>query len=144
MYTRLDRDLGLAGRVIVNDQEGSFTSKLVKVDRPIIRIPTLAIHREFNVRKHYLINTYLSEVDRDVNSNFKFNQETEMVPVLGLMASQLNEQSQTNQSDSDTVKAASSIQDDHHPALLSLLAEELSVKPQEIRDFELQALLLNF
>ena len=67
-----------------------------------------------------------------------------MVPVLGLMASQLNEQSQTNQSDSDTVKAASSIQDDHHPALLSLLAEELSVKPQEIRDFELQALLLNF
>jgi len=32
---------------------------------------------------------------------------------------------------------ASSIQDNHHPALLSLLAGELSIAPEEIHDFEL-------
>lgn len=57
-----------------------------------------------------------------------------MVPILGLMASQLNE---TSESKPDQAKAASSIQDDHHPALLTLLADELSVSPQEIHDFEL-------
>ena len=66
-----------------------------------------------------------------------------MVPILGLMASQLNETSETDKSDTDKVKAASSIQDDHHPALLSLLAEELSVNPQEIHDFELCVLPFN-
>jgi hypothetical protein len=34
-------------------------------------------------------------------------------------------------------QSASSIQDNHHPVLLSLLAEELNVKPDEIHDFEL-------
>ena len=45
---RLDRDLGLAGRIIVSDKQGNFASKLVKIDRPIIRIPTLAIHRKYS------------------------------------------------------------------------------------------------
>ncbi|KAG6335536.1 hypothetical protein ID866_3566 [Astraeus odoratus] len=112
-HSWFDRDLSLAGRVIVVKQDGSFHSKLVKIDRPLLRIPTLAIH-----------------MDRDVNTSFKFNQETEFIPVLGLIENQLNGDKAGN-------ATASSIQGNHHPALLAVLAEELSVAPEEIHDFEL-------
>ncbi|KAJ6539244.1 aspartyl aminopeptidase [Mycena capillaripes] len=115
-HSWLDRDLSLAGRVVVAQANG-FKSKLVKIDRPILRIPTLAIH-----------------LDRNTNEAFKFNQETEFVPILGQIASQLN--APPKETDPGP-KKASSIQDNHHPALLSLLASELSVAPEEIHDFEL-------
>lgn len=43
-YTWFDRDLSVAGRVILRNGLNSFVHKLVKIDRPILRIPTLAIH----------------------------------------------------------------------------------------------------
>lgn len=73
------------------------------------------------------------QVDRSANTEFKFNQETEFVPIAGLVETQLN-------ASSDKVKAedvgATSIQANHHPALLALLANELSVSAEEIHDFE--------
>ncbi|KAJ7937154.1 aspartyl aminopeptidase [Mycena leptocephala] len=115
-HSWLDRDLSLAGRVVITQANG-FKSKLVKIDRPILRIPSLAIH-----------------LDRNINDNFKFNQETEFVPILGQIAAELNTSATGSGSGP---KKASSIQDNHHPTLLSLLASELSVAPEEIHDFEL-------
>lgn len=43
-HSWFDRDLSLAGRIVVADKKGGFTSKLVKIDRPLLRIPSLAIH----------------------------------------------------------------------------------------------------
>jgi aspartyl aminopeptidase len=105
--------------VIVGDSStGSFQSKLVKIDRPLLRIPTLAIH-----------------LDRSVDDKFKFNQETEFVPILGQeIAHQLN--AAGKESDAKPSNGLD-LSRNHHPALLSLLAEELSVKPEEINDFEL-------
>jgi len=110
-----DRDLSLAGRVVIARQDGSFHSKLIKVDQPLLRIPTLAIH-----------------LDRGSGTSFKFNEENEFVPIIGLIENQLN----TAPKGSDNYYA-SSIQENHHPALLSVLANELSVSPEEIHDFEL-------
>ena len=45
-HSWFDRDLSLAGRVVLANQDGSYVSKLVKIDRPLLRIPTLAIHRK--------------------------------------------------------------------------------------------------
>lgn len=75
----------------------------------------------------------LLAVDRGSADNFKFNTETEFQPILGLLASNLNTPTDKNNDE----WPASSIQNNHHPALLSVLAEELSVKPEEIHDFEL-------
>ena len=73
-------------------------------------------------------------MDRLSSDNFKFNTETEFTPILGLLASNLNAPTENNINDK---QGASSIQDNHHPALLALLAEEMNVKPEEIHDFEL-------
>ena len=43
-HTCFDRDLSVAGRIIVRSGDGSFLHKLVKVKRPLLRVPTLAIH----------------------------------------------------------------------------------------------------
>ncbi|KAG8932944.1 hypothetical protein FRC02_000295 [Tulasnella sp. 418] len=135
-HSWFDRDLGLAGRIVVassgvssssddNKTVGSakYNSRLIRIDRPLLRIPTLAIHLE-----------------RGVNDAFKFNNETEFIPILGQMAGQLNSRAFTKDNDSDKdkkVAGPSAIQDNHHPALLALLAEEMSVAPEEIMDFEL-------
>ncbi|KAI0750906.1 aspartyl aminopeptidase [Daedaleopsis nitida] len=115
-HSWFDRDLSLAGRVVIADKSGNFQSKLIKIERPLLRVPTLAIH-----------------LDRLSGDNFKFNTETEFVPILGLVESQLN----SKQGENKDKPKATSIQENHHPALLSLLANELSVAPEYIHDFEL-------
>jgi aminopeptidase I len=61
-----DRDLGIGGRVLVrHPQSGLVESKLVKLDWPIARVPTLAPHFGSAAQG-------------------PFNQETQMVPVIGL------------------------------------------------------------
>lgn len=64
LNTWLDRDLGLAGRLTLRD--GSH--RLVNVDRPLMRVPQLAVH-----------------LDRGVNTDgLKLNPQRHMQPVWGL------------------------------------------------------------
>jgi aspartyl aminopeptidase len=73
-HTWFDRDLTLAGRVIVKTENG-YDSRLVFINQPILRIPSLAIH-----------------LDRTVNEDFKFNHEDNFVPILGtIVKSQLEQ-----------------------------------------------------
>ncbi|CEL63718.1 hypothetical protein RSOLAG1IB_05479 [Rhizoctonia solani AG-1 IB] len=122
-HSWFDRDLSLAGRVIVTDKSSTkFTSRLVNLKRPLLRIPTLAIH-----------------LDRTVNDNFKFNQETQFIPILGQVASQLNGSPTPETNDKNPVigVAGSNVQTNHHTSLIDLIAEDISVSPEEIHDFEL-------
>lgn len=61
-----DRDLSLAGRLVVRDASGGLRSHLVDLRRPVAVIPSLAIH-----------------LDREVNRNRSINAETDIQPLLG-------------------------------------------------------------
>ena len=63
----LDRDLGLAGRVVVRTPDGP-QARLVRVHRPVLRVPQLAIH-----------------LDRDLQSDgLKLDPQQHLVPVWSL------------------------------------------------------------
>ncbi|KEI39236.1 uncharacterized protein L969DRAFT_94311 [Mixia osmundae IAM 14324] len=129
-HTWLDRDLGIAGRVVVSDSSTSksdsgYTSHLVNIARPVIRIPTIAIHLE-----------------RTQNETFKYNLETEMVPIIGMVDKTLNAPVPTTATAAQPTNPLD-LSAHHQPMLLSLLATSLSeitgktIEPQQIHDFDL-------
>ena len=67
-YTWLDRDLGLAGGVVFEDAQGALQTRLVRIDRAIVRIPSLAIHLNRDIR----------------TSGLKLNAQTHLQPIWGL------------------------------------------------------------
>lgn len=117
-HTWFDRDLTVAGRVIIREgKEGSvsYSHRLVRMEEPIMRIPTLAIH-----------------LDRGVNDGFKVNTQSHLVPVLATAI-----KAELNKTESQTDKKESPAK--HHPLLLQMLADQLGCNPDDICDFELQA-----
>jgi aspartyl aminopeptidase len=63
----LDRDLGLSGRVVVRGASGP-EERLLRVDRPVMRVPQLAIH-----------------LDREISSNgLLLNAQQHLSPIWGL------------------------------------------------------------
>lgn len=81
-YTWLDRDLGLAGKVVHSGDDGpsSITSDLVWIDRPLLRVPSLAIHLNRDYRTEGL----------------KLNNQTHMAPILGLSPEEDEKKSDTS------------------------------------------------
>jgi aspartyl aminopeptidase len=69
--TWADRDLGLAGRVVIRDGDGLRT-ELIRIDRPIARVPNLAIH-----------------LNRGANEAYKLDKQRHMPPIIGLAGSSL-------------------------------------------------------
>lgn len=131
-HTWFDRDLSIAGRAMVRDREGNFVPKLIKVDRPILRIPTLAIH-----------------LDR--SKEFAPNYETELFPIAGLVAAELNRTGNTegglvnDEKISELEKGIAKegefyplevLSDRHHPYVVEIIAEHAGVEVEALIDFE--------
>ncbi|GKV05450.1 hypothetical protein SLEP1_g17462 [Rubroshorea leprosula] len=126
-HTWFDRDLTVAGRVIIREEKDgsvSYSHRLVRIEEPIIRIPTLAIH-----------------LDRGVNDGFKVNTQNHLLPVLATsIKAELNKAIIDNgpiESGSQTDGKKSTAK--HHSLLLQMLADQLGCQPGDICDFELQA-----
>jgi aspartyl aminopeptidase len=96
----------------------------------VLRIPTLAIH-----------------LDRQ--ETFSFNKETQLFPIAGLIAAEVNrtrggskgrdikdanEEETGNAADLTPLKAMT---ERHHPYLVELIASELGTNPDDVLDFEL-------
>ncbi|KAK7917961.1 aminopeptidase I zinc metalloprotease [Apiospora marii] len=125
-HSWFDRDLSIAGRVLVRDGKGNFVQRLIKVDRPIVRIPTLAIH-----------------LDRA--SSFDPNKETELFPICGMVAAELNRTGQSQpQENKETETGADgdfqplkAMTERHHPRILEIIAEHAEAQVEDVVDFEL-------
>ncbi|KAL1306435.1 hypothetical protein AAFC00_005134 [Neodothiora populina] len=126
-HTWFDRDLGIAGRVMVKRPDGGMEMKLVHVDRPICRVPNLAVHFGGSVP-------------------FEFNKEAQLYPIAGLVEAELNRQGKTAE-DVKKEKDETSTEDEfnplktplqrHHSYIVEIIADEAGVKPEEVLDFEL-------
>ena len=124
-HTWFDRDLGIAGRVMVREESGTIKQKLVHIDKPILRIPTLAIH-----------------LDRQ--EKFEFNKETQLFPIAGLVAAELkrvdgqntSEEAKAEQEDSP-FSPLKTITTRHHPHIVELIAKDAGAKAEDVIDFEL-------
>jgi aspartyl aminopeptidase len=72
-HTWVDRDLGVAGRVVSRSKQG-LVCTLVRIDKPLLRVPTLAIHLDRGVREE----------------GVKLNPQDHMQPVLGMEGANKN------------------------------------------------------
>lgn len=99
LSTWFDRPLSIAGRVIVrsNDVMNPDT-KLICIKRPILIIPNLAIH--FN---------------RQVNDGVALSRQKDMLPILGIVNSELEKGN----------------------LLINIITDELGIKSSDILDFDL-------
>lgn len=111
---------------MVRTKQGNIESRLVKVERPILRVPTLAIH-----------------LDRQ--EDFKFNKEAQLFPIAGLVAAELNRQGKSAEASKeeekknaeDSAEPLAAPMQRHHSYLVETVAEEAGVDPNDILDFEL-------
>ena len=101
-----DRDLGIGGRVLAkNSETGKIETRLVKLDWPIARIPTLAPH--FG---------QAANIDGA-------NKETQMVPIIGLDSSDASETSQPS-----ILGGAGTFAATQPPRLVKAIAGELGIQ----------------
>ncbi|KAJ2509093.1 hypothetical protein IWW47_000207 [Coemansia sp. RSA 2052] len=113
-HTWFDRDLSIAGRVMVRNGAGGYDSRLVSIQEPIMRIPSLAIH-----------------LDRSVRDAFTYNKETHLTPILATVVNALNNSNANPEPADKNTKCA------HHPILLDRIAKDLNIEVADIADFEL-------
>jgi len=88
LATFTDRDLSLAGRVVLRTVDGQET-RLLRFEQPLVRLPNLAIH-----------------MNRDVNEQgLKLNKQTELPLILGLMSEGDNAEAQLRKLLADAAQA---------------------------------------
>ena len=107
-HTWFDRDLTLAGCVIVAEEDGTFQRKLLHINRPLLRVPNLCIHLQ----------------SAEERKSFAPGKEAHLQPILGLVEAELNSEEESSDRR-------------HSSQLLTLLSQELGCQPAQIRDMEL-------
>jgi aspartyl aminopeptidase len=122
-HTWFDRDLSIAGRVLLRRGDGKFEHRLVAINKPLMRIPNLAIH-----------------LDRDTNTKFAPNKETHLVPILATVVQEklFNLQPDSDKKDKKLLPTDRKQIEKHHSILVELISKELNVSIDDISDLELQ------
>ena len=117
-HTWFDRDLSLGGKVMVQKKDQNFEERMFISDKPVAKIPNLAIH-----------------LDPQHGKVFSPNKETELRPIIAQnLEDALNSQ---NQDANCSTRTDLSKSEKHCPALLQMIASQLNCETSEIIDFDL-------
>ena len=122
-HTWFDRDLSIAGRVILRSSidNSKFEHRIVKIDRPVLRVPNLCIHLR-------------TPEERDA---FKVNKEDHLIPILcDEIEKSLTKKDDKNEENTEEIES-DQWASEQQPELLELLAGELKCEVDDIIDFEL-------
>ncbi len=120
-HTWFDRDLTVAGRVLVSEN-GRLKYKLVHINKPLLRIPNLAIH-----------------LNRETNEKFSPNKENHLVPIIATQIQEqlLNPTTTTTTTTTSSSSSSNTQTDKHHSVLIDLICKELNCSVESIQDIEL-------
>lgn len=117
-HTWFDRDLSVAGSVVVAGDDGTFSRRLVHITRPLFRVPNLCIHLQ----------------SADERKAFAPNKENHLQPIISTIEQELNKkQDEAGDKEDDGGK----LDERHAPELLRILGEELGCHPSAIKELEL-------
>jgi len=116
-HTWFDRDIKLAGRVMIKTADG-LEHRLLHINKPILRIPNVAIH-----------------LSREMGQKFEFNKEAHFSAVLGTKVAETL--GFVSDSAGSPIDSDNKNEDRHPPILLKMMASELNVNVAEIKDFDL-------
>lgn len=112
-HTWFDRDLTLAGKVILSSADGALSSRYWRCKEPILKVPNLAIHLT------------------DRSGVFEPNKESHTKPLLATaVVDALFSGKEVGQ---DTYQC----EEKHLKSLLNLIGQDLGIDPHSIIDFEL-------
>jgi aspartyl aminopeptidase len=126
-HTWFDRDLGVAGRAFVRTSPTSIEGINVRIDEPILRVPSVAVHLESQ-------------------NPFKFNIESNLLPIAGeTKPTSVRESTTTAKQEEEELKqiygphryAMATADARHNNTLVNMLADKLNVHPGCIMDFDL-------
>ena len=99
----------MAGCLIVSKAGGGFERRLVHIQKPLMRIPSLCIHLQ----------------TADERAKLEVNKETHLVPIVAMINNEINK------------TAADDVDDRHAPELLQVLADEAGCKIEDIKDMDI-------
>ena len=125
-HTWFDRDLGIAGRVMVRTSPDTIESRLVQIDEPVLRVPSLAVHY-------------------DDQRPFDFKLEAHLCPIAGTTSAVIERATSQDETGDDKpesevvefVSGTESASWHHHGFIVRAIAEKLLVHPGNILDFDL-------
>ena len=104
----------MAGRVIVQEGPEQFEQRLVRIGKPILRVPSLCIHLQTAQERKSL----------------EVNKENHLTPILAVVEEQLNGKG-------NAAEQPAQLDGRLPPVLLAAVAEDLGCDAKDIVDFEL-------
>ena len=124
-HTWLDRDLTLAGKIIIyNEETKKLEDRLWHHEEPILRIPSMCPHLQ----------------DGEERAALKLNKESHLKPIIAtsIIDALMDKNSKIgDEEEKKETESRYSIEMKHLGSFLDLIAEEIGTKAENIVDFEL-------
>jgi aspartyl aminopeptidase len=124
-HTWFDRDLGVAGRAFVRTSPTNIEGVNVRIDEPILRVPSVAVHLEHQ-------------------NPFKFSVESQLLPIAGQTDAATPSESATQEQGEELKRiygpfryGIATADFRHDGSLINMVAKKLNVHPENLVDFDL-------